>query len=313
MKRRTARGPAVLRLLAAIPLLAAGCTGPILANAPVSRPVAPIASARPSEPADPRPVTFPGDDAPHDRLTEWWYYTGHLRDRATGDRYGFEFVVFRAERGDFPVTWASHFAITDEHGNRFLYAQRAAVGSAVDRSAGGSGVRPGRPARRCERRRDDGAAGTDLDHGRRQRHRSPRGRADPGRGARGGEWRRPRAQPPADVDQTAGTPRHGRVHRLRRCRRVVLLLAHAHERDGLSGARWPALRRGRRGLVRPPVGRLHRRGWRRLGLVRREPRRWDGPDPLARARSRRQAGARVRDARRAGRHHRPTCRRTRSP
>ena len=48
-----------------------------------------------------RARSLPADDAPHDRLTEWWYYTGHLRD-ARGGRYGFEFVVFRAERGGFP-------------------------------------------------------------------------------------------------------------------------------------------------------------------------------------------------------------------
>jgi predicted secreted hydrolase len=45
-------------------------------------------------------------------------------------------VIFRAERGSFPVTWASHLAITDETGNRFLYAQRTEVGPQVDRHAG---------------------------------------------------------------------------------------------------------------------------------------------------------------------------------
>jgi predicted secreted hydrolase len=74
----------------------------------------------------------PRDDAPHDRLTEWWYYTGHLRD-AHGRRFGFEFVIFRAERGTFPVAWAAHFAITDEGGHRFVYAQRSEVGAQVDR------------------------------------------------------------------------------------------------------------------------------------------------------------------------------------
>jgi predicted secreted hydrolase len=134
------RGAGALMLVGFVGALLGACTGaPILANAPVSRPVAPVTTPRPSQPADPQPITFPADDAPHDRLTEWWYYTGHLRDTTTGDRYGFEFVVFRAERGDFPVTWASHFAITDEHGNRFLYAQRAEVGATVDRSTPGGG------------------------------------------------------------------------------------------------------------------------------------------------------------------------------
>jgi predicted secreted hydrolase len=117
----------------AIVAIAAGCTGvPVLANPPVARP-SPAATPAPSvRPADPVPVVFPRDDAPHDRLTEWWYYTGHLRDTATGERYGFEYVIFRAERGDFPVTWASHLAITAEAQDRFLFAQRAEIGPGVD-------------------------------------------------------------------------------------------------------------------------------------------------------------------------------------
>jgi predicted secreted hydrolase len=82
-------------------------------------------------------VILPADDAPHDRLTEWWYYTGHLGDE-TGGRWGFEFVVFRAERGSFPVTWASHLALTDETGGRFHYAERAEVGPQVNVAADGA-------------------------------------------------------------------------------------------------------------------------------------------------------------------------------
>ena len=81
---------------------------------------------------DPLPVELPRDDGPHDRLTEWWYYTGHLRSD-DGGRYGFEYVVFRAERGAFPTSWASHLAVTDETGDRFMYAQRTR-----GRAAGGS-------------------------------------------------------------------------------------------------------------------------------------------------------------------------------
>jgi predicted secreted hydrolase len=53
---------------------------------------------------------------------------------ATRQSFGFEFVIFRAERGSFPTTWASHLAITDELGETFHYAQRLEVGDAVDRS-----------------------------------------------------------------------------------------------------------------------------------------------------------------------------------
>jgi len=113
--------------------LFAGCGGPILANPPAARHEPPPVASPAARPADPLPIAFPRDDGPHDRLTEWWYYTGHMRD-AAGHRFGFEFVVFRAERGDFPVTWASHLALTDETRGRFSYAQRLEVGPQADRS-----------------------------------------------------------------------------------------------------------------------------------------------------------------------------------
>ncbi len=131
--RRRASGAACLLVVAMLPALAACGGAPILANAPVVRaqpPAAPSASARPS---DPVPLVFPRDDGPHDRLTEWWYYTGHLAD-ASGHHFGFEYVIFRAERGALPISWASHLAITDESGNRFVYAQRSEIGPQVDRS-----------------------------------------------------------------------------------------------------------------------------------------------------------------------------------
>jgi predicted secreted hydrolase len=124
-----------LALLVAVAALVAACGGsPILANPPVARPTAPAQQSAPAALADPVPVVLPRDDAPHRRLTEWWYYTGHLRDEH-GGRWGFEYVVFRAERGSFPVSWASHLALTDETGDRFLYAQRTEIGPQVDASA----------------------------------------------------------------------------------------------------------------------------------------------------------------------------------
>ena len=81
-------------------------------------------------------MVLPRDDGPHDRLTEWWYYTGHLHTD-DGAHYGFEFVIFRAERGGFPTSWVSHLAVTDEGGGRFLYSQRLEVGAGVDRSPRG--------------------------------------------------------------------------------------------------------------------------------------------------------------------------------
>jgi predicted secreted hydrolase len=122
--------PAALALVAA---LAGACRGPILANPPLDFSPPPTAAPTPTRPADPIPIELPRDDAPHDRLTEWWYYTGHLV-ADDGRRFGFEAVIFRAERGALPVSWASHLALTDESGGRFLYAQRSEIGPYVDRS-----------------------------------------------------------------------------------------------------------------------------------------------------------------------------------
>ena len=134
-------------LLAGLVLVVAACAGgsgsqPILANAPATVPSLPPATPAPSRAPDPLPVVLPRDDAPHDRLTEWWYYTGHLR-ADDGQRFGFEFVIFRAERGPFPVSWASHLAITDETGDAFHYAQRQEVGPQVDRAIAIEGTRDG--------------------------------------------------------------------------------------------------------------------------------------------------------------------------
>jgi predicted secreted hydrolase len=147
MTRAVARLGAVARLVA-LSLVVAACGGPVLANPPAPHPVVTPAPSGTPRPPDPQPVVLPRDDAAHDRLTEWWYYTGHLRD-ASGGTWGFEFVVFRAERGGFPVSWASHLALTDEAGHQFHYAQRAEIGPQVDlQAAPAAGTTP--PATRFD-------------------------------------------------------------------------------------------------------------------------------------------------------------------
>ncbi len=39
-------------------------------------------------------VQFPQDHGPHSAITEWWYFNGHVKDRA-GKRYGFMDCLFR--------------------------------------------------------------------------------------------------------------------------------------------------------------------------------------------------------------------------
>jgi len=124
---------ALLLLVSAV--LAAACSGPLLANspaptgAPYEKP-----TLRPST-SDPIAIELPRDDAPHDRLTEWWYVTGHLTTIDGTREFGYEAVIFRAKRGQFPVTWASHIAITEKpRGERvgsFSYDQRTEVGPQV--------------------------------------------------------------------------------------------------------------------------------------------------------------------------------------
>lgn len=83
----------------------------------------------------PVPITFPRDDGPHDALTEWWYYTGHLFTEE-GARYGFEFVVFKARRG-LLEGHVAHFAVTDNPRQRFRYDQRIVSAENVSTPAPG--------------------------------------------------------------------------------------------------------------------------------------------------------------------------------
>lgn len=128
-------------IVLAISLIATACGGPILARPAAPTPGIPAPTPSLTPPDDPQPIVLPRDDGPHERLTEWWYYTGHLTDQH-GGTWGFQYVIFRAERGDFPVSWASHFAITDEANGAFHYAQRSAIGPRVDRSPIGSDGEP---------------------------------------------------------------------------------------------------------------------------------------------------------------------------
>ncbi len=117
-------------------MLLASC-GSTADSAPVTTEPTPTraAAAFASPPPEIEPVEFPKDEAPHDMLTEWWYYTGHLYTN-DGTRYGFEYVFFQARRGAFPPYFASHFAITNSADDEFVYAERAGGNAIVETDAG---------------------------------------------------------------------------------------------------------------------------------------------------------------------------------
>ncbi len=99
--------------LCALLVLLAGCA-PSAAQLPdVPQPTATPAPA----------IVFPQDAGPHDALTEWWYYTGHLT-ASDGHAYGFEFVIFQVRRQDQPTGYLAHYAISDITGQTFSHQAR---------------------------------------------------------------------------------------------------------------------------------------------------------------------------------------------
>ncbi len=85
------------------------------------------------------PWSFPADHAPHpDFLTEWWYYTGNLENEQ-GERFGFQFTVFRrAIVPTEPVAdsewrtrqyYSAHFTVSDVARERFFHDERLSRGA----------------------------------------------------------------------------------------------------------------------------------------------------------------------------------------
>ena len=99
-----------------IALLLTGCGQ---SAAPLPDPGAPA----PFDIAGLPPIELPRDHRPHQDLSEWWYFTGHLQDRA-GTWYGFEFVIFSADRKTLGKSYAAHLAISNPNPGSFRYAER---------------------------------------------------------------------------------------------------------------------------------------------------------------------------------------------
>jgi len=87
----------------------------------------------------PREWTFPRDHGRHDGFkTEWWYFTGNLREKATGRRFGYQLTFFRTafvpNATTRPSQWAmtdlyfAHAAVSDVQAKQFHYADRLSRG-----------------------------------------------------------------------------------------------------------------------------------------------------------------------------------------
>lgn len=84
---------------------------------------------------EPAPLVFPDDHGVHPGYrNEWWYFTGNLEDKH-GQRYGFQYTLFRFELpepavpgSDFATAalWMGHLAVSDLDGRRFFNAERFA-------------------------------------------------------------------------------------------------------------------------------------------------------------------------------------------
>jgi len=118
------RVPGLMGLLLAILLSSCGFPGVVSTSQQL-----PQVSNTPTATSLP-PVRFPQDEAAHNDLNEWWYYTGHLSaidSSGKAHTYGFELVVFQAVRSDFPPIYASHFAISDITRGEFHYDQHRQI------------------------------------------------------------------------------------------------------------------------------------------------------------------------------------------
>ncbi|HEY7780466.1 MAG TPA: lipocalin family protein [Ktedonobacterales bacterium] len=118
------RQPAMVLAVLTIIVLMAGCASPGVITGGGRLPQVPAKVPAARLP----PIAFPQDEAPHQDLTEWWYYTGHLHGAdASGNphTYGFEFTVFQNLRGPLPPYYAAHFAVSDLTRGAFHYDERA--------------------------------------------------------------------------------------------------------------------------------------------------------------------------------------------
>ena len=124
-------------VLLLLTLLLASCGFPGIVSTSAQLPKANGTNSQPQLP----PIRFPQDEAAHNDLTEWWYYTGHMNTTDSNGKphtYGFEFVIFQALRSSFPPVYAAHFAISDVTRGEFHFDQRRLIEPNADIANGTS-------------------------------------------------------------------------------------------------------------------------------------------------------------------------------
>ena len=75
------------------------------------------------------PVRLPADDAVHDKLTEWWYYSGHLQTDS-GEKYSFHLASF-LRRGTLTHT-VFHGSLLDHRTEKRYTEQARTAGNPSD-------------------------------------------------------------------------------------------------------------------------------------------------------------------------------------
>lgn len=83
--------------------------------------------ASPDPTATPAPIVFPRDELAHDSRLEWWYHSGHLESES-GKRFGFHFVVFKADDGLSEPNLVAQLGILDVETGEHFVASRAEAG-----------------------------------------------------------------------------------------------------------------------------------------------------------------------------------------
>jgi predicted secreted hydrolase len=77
-----------------------------------------------------KPINFATDQGEHkNKLSEWWYYNGHLNSQA-GESYGYELCLFRVT----PLIYFVHIAVTDEKNKKFHFVREYFTPSKVKTS-----------------------------------------------------------------------------------------------------------------------------------------------------------------------------------